>query len=120
MPLHVAVEGLGRAPIGGLPEHLFADEGLHEGTRRLLVLRVHTDVTDLGVGHGDDLAGIGGIGQDLLIAHHARVETHFADTDSHRTKRPPAVDRAVRQREKRGLQRVLQQAHGTNTPLSTW
>ena len=40
----------------------------------LLVFRVDPDVSDLGVGHADDLPGVGGIGQDLLVAGHPGME----------------------------------------------
>ena len=28
---------------------------------------------------GDDLAGLGGVGQDFLVTRHGRVKNHFAD-----------------------------------------
>ena len=46
---------------------------------RFDVFLVRADIADMGKGEGDDLAGIGGIGQNLLIAGHRRVEADFAD-----------------------------------------
>ena len=43
-------------------------------TPRLLVLAVHADIADLRVGHGHELARIGGLGEDLLIAGEGGVE----------------------------------------------
>ena len=64
-----------RAEIGGLgdigPEH--------QPARRRLggfqVFRVGPDIADMGEGEGDYLAGIGGIGEDFLIAGDRGVET---------------------------------------------
>src|SRR5690606_34931412 len=46
---------------------------------RLDVLRVGADVADVREGEGDDLRGIGRVGQDLLVAGHRGVEAHLAD-----------------------------------------
>ena len=46
------------------------------------VLGVDAHVADVGVGEGDDLAGVGGIGEDLLITGHGGVEHHLADGDA--------------------------------------
>ena len=54
------------------------DEAAQEHTSRLLVLRIGPDVADLGIRHADDLAGVGGVGQDLLVAGHPGVEDDFA------------------------------------------
>src|SRR5215470_7634475 len=46
---------------------------------RFDVLVVGADIADVGEGEGDDLPGIGGIGEDLLIAGHRGVEADLAD-----------------------------------------
>ena len=43
------------------------------------VLLVGADIADVGKREGDDLPGIGGIGQDLLVSGHGGVEADFAD-----------------------------------------
>ncbi len=48
-------------------------------TGRFLVLRIHTGVADMGIGQGDDLTGVGRVGQDLLVTGHGGVEHHLAD-----------------------------------------
>ena len=42
------------------------------------VQRVHAGVADVRVGQGDDLSGIGRVGEDFLIAGHGGVEDEFA------------------------------------------
>ena len=64
------------------------DVGLHDAAaharRRghvdgLDVLVIDADIADMGKGEGDDLAGIGGVGEDLLVAGHRGVEADLAD-----------------------------------------
>ena len=45
----------------------------------LVILKIDAVVADQRVGHGDDLAVVGGVGQHLLIAGHAGVENDLAD-----------------------------------------
>ena len=42
------------------------------------VLVVDADIADMGKGEGDDLPGIGRIGEDFLIAGHRGIEADFA------------------------------------------
>ena len=46
---------------------------------RLDVLLVGSDHADMREGEGDDLPGVGGVGEDFLIAGHRRVEADLAD-----------------------------------------
>ena len=46
---------------------------------RLDILVVGADIADMREGEGDELPGIGGIGEDLLIAGHRGIEADFAD-----------------------------------------
>ena len=48
------------------------------------VLVVDADIADVREGEGDDLPGVGGIGEDLLVAGHGGVEADLAD----RVRRP--------------------------------
>ena len=48
-----------------------------------------------GIGHGDDLALVGGVGEDLLVAGHRGVEDDFALGSSGRAKGPAGEDGAV-------------------------
>ena len=111
-------ERFARAPVARLLEDLLHDERREERPRRLVVLGVDPDVADLGVGHRHDLPGVGRIGEDLLVAGHARVEADLARGDGLGAEGGAAVDGAVRERERRGL-RELARAHGSSTPRST-
>jgi hypothetical protein len=42
------------------------------------VVLVGADIADMGEGEGDDLSGIGGIGENFLVAGHGGVEAHLA------------------------------------------
>ena len=43
------------------------------------IFRIRADITDMGISQGDDLFGVGGIGEDFLIPGHGGIEYHFAD-----------------------------------------
>ena len=74
---HVFVQRLGSAPVARLWRVVFDDETVHERLARFYVLGIHSDVADLRIGHGDELAFVGRIGKDLLVTGHARVEYDF-------------------------------------------
>ena len=65
------------------------------GVDRLDVLGVGADIADMREGEGDDLAGIGGIGHDLLIAGHRGVEADLADRCARGADAPAPEHRAV-------------------------
>ena len=46
---------------------------------RLLIIRVDSGVSQLGIGERDQLPGIAGIGHHLLVTGHTRVEDHLTD-----------------------------------------
>jgi len=77
------------------PDHQSFDIRAH----RLVVRLVGSIVAYLGIGQHHDLAGIGGIREDLLIAGYRRVEHHFARPLDRRTKTLTLEDRAVFQGE---------------------
>jgi hypothetical protein len=58
---------------------LFYEKGGGVDPGRLHVLGVNAVITDQRVGHGDDLAVVGRIRQDLLVAAHGGVEDDLAD-----------------------------------------
>ena len=66
------------------------------------VLVVDADDPDMREGEGDDLGGVGGVGQDFLVARHRRVEADLADRRAGRAD-PEALDhRAVRKNDHAG------------------
>ena len=73
----VAERAIG-APVARDRRRLAHDEAGDARRLRFGITRRDAVVADERRGHRDDLAGIGGIGQHLLIAGHARVEHDFA------------------------------------------
>ena len=70
------------AVVGGLGDGRAHDAAAHARgggeIARLDVLVVGSDIADVREGEGDDLAGIGRVGQDFLVAGHGGVEAHLA------------------------------------------
>ena len=97
--LQPGVELFGGAVVGGVgdvgPEHDAADARERRHVHRLDVLVVGADVADMGEGEGDDLAGVGGVGQDLLVAGHRGVEADLARGVADRADAAPFEARAV-------------------------
>jgi hypothetical protein len=54
------------------------DETRQVSATALNILGVHAVVANLRVRHCDNLATVAGIGEDLLVAGHRRVEADFA------------------------------------------
>ena len=76
--LQVGGQALGRAPVARYAGALLHHEAPHVGAGGFVVLWIDPVVADQGVGHGDDLAGVRGIGEDLLVPGHAGVEDHLS------------------------------------------
>jgi hypothetical protein len=83
------------APVTRERAQLFNDEPPHLGRFTLDVEEVGSVISDEWIGHGHDLASVGGIGKHLLIAGHCRVEAYFACLRSRRTKRLAPKNRSV-------------------------
>ena len=66
------------------------------------VLVVDADDPDMREGEGDDLGGVGGVGQDLLVARHRRVEADLADRRAARADSEALDNRAVREHDNAG------------------
>ena len=66
------------------------------------VLLVGADIADMREGEGDDLPGIGGIGEDFLIAGHGGVEAHLADRMAGRAEAHAFQHGAVGEHQQRG------------------
>ncbi len=65
----------------------------------LEVLGSDAGVADVGIGERDDLAGIGRVGQDFLVARHRGVEHDLAGRDAGSADRNAPKHRAVLERE---------------------
>ena len=78
------VQMLRRPPVGRLGDVLLHHQAARRDRGGLDVLAVGADIADMREGEGDDLSGVGRVGQRLLIAGHAGVEADLA----HRRRRP--------------------------------
>ena len=95
MLLKVLAKGLASAPVAGYGVELTDYKAFDPGVQGLRVLWVDPVVTYLRIGHRDDLAAIGGIGEDLLVAGHTRIEDHFPTVLATSAKTEPSQDGAV-------------------------
>ena len=59
------------------------------------VLVVDADDSDMREGEGDDLGGVGGVGEDFLVAGHRRVEADLADRRAGRADAEALDQRAI-------------------------
>ena len=100
MAFELGGERLLAAPIADDGRKLAHDESGDVGPVRLDIERVDAGVADERVGHRDDLAAIGRVGQDFLIAGHRRVETNFPVGGLGRAEGLAAPDAAVFKGEK--------------------
>ena len=100
------VEMLGGAVVGGLGDRGAQDHAARAGrcrhVHRLDVFIVGTDIADMREGEGDELPGIGGIGEDLLIAGHRGVEADLADGVAFRAEAKAFQHGAIGKHEERG------------------
>ena len=76
--LQKAVQRLLTAPVGGGGAGLAHNVALGPDAVRLHIVLVHTVVADEGIGLGDDLAVVAGVGQGLFKAHHTGGKDDFA------------------------------------------
>src|SRR5262249_49142351 len=76
-------------------------EAARRRRRRLDVLVIGADVADMREGEGDDLPGIRGVSQDLLVSGDRGVEADFTDRLPRRAKPSPPKNRPVRQHQGR-------------------
>ncbi len=95
----VGVEGPARSVVAGQAAQLADDEGADPGAGTLGVLGVDAVVADHRIGHRHDLAMIGGVGEDLLVAGHARVEDDLAIDLAPGSEGPTGEHRSVFQSE---------------------
>ncbi len=119
--LEPGIELFGSAVVGWIGdvglEHDAADAGESGHVHRLDVFVVGADIADMGEGEGDDLAGIGGVGQDLLVAGHGGVEAHFAGSVADGTDAAALEAGPVRQDQKCGRGGLLPAGHGGSPGL---
>ena len=94
-----------RAEVANPAAELANHEASDPGATALQILVVDPVIADFGVGHRHDLTVIGGVGKDLLITRHARVEDDLAIDLAPGAKGPAGKDRTVLEREFRRVHR---------------
>ncbi len=121
------VEMAGRAMVRRVGDRRMDDDAAGGGSRgeiaRLDVFLVGADIADMRKSEGDDLPGVGRVGEDFLIAGHGRVEADLAHGLAGRAEAEAFEHRAVGEHEPRRLQRlgpavllVLLPGHACFTP----
>ncbi len=94
------IVGLGvGAPVAGDGRELAHHQTFDVGAGGFVIVGAGAVVADLRVGEDDDLAGIGRVGENFLIAGEGGIEDHLAGPFGGRTKTPALEDRAVFQGE---------------------
>ena len=76
--LKIGIQTHAGAPVGIAILVLPDNEAGQEKPPALDILGINTGITDLGIGHGNHLPFVGGIGQNLLIAGHGGIEDHLS------------------------------------------
>ena len=77
--LQIGIQPVLAAEVAAAPGQVADDERLRPGAGGFVVLMIDAVVADEGIAHHNALSGVGGVGQDLLIAGHGGVEHHLAD-----------------------------------------
>ena len=90
-----------RAPVAGLGLGCANDESLDLNFAGFEVLFVNAVVAYERVGKADDLAGVGWIGQNLLVAGHPRIEDDLSVSPPFRPEGFPLEDRSILKRQYR-------------------
>ena len=104
--LQPLVEMAGGAVVRGIGDGRAQDYAARPRRRRhvhrLDILVVGADIADMREGEGDELSGIGGIGENFLIAGHRGVEADFADGVTFRAEAKTLQHGAIGKHEERG------------------
>src|SRR5215471_2510295 len=74
----VLVERFGRPPVAWNRRHALDDECFQERFAGFDIFGIDAGVADQRIRHRDDLTGVGGVCQDLLITRHGCIENDFA------------------------------------------
>ena len=93
--LHELVGDLLRAPVGADFGKLAHDQTLNVGPLRFIVFGVGAVVSDFGVGQDDNLSGVGGVGENFLVAGDGSIKNDFAGALAFRAVAFASEDSAV-------------------------
>src|SRR6185312_468465 len=93
--LQVLRQAFAAAPVAGDAWHVAYHQPGCLHLRRFAILGIDPGVADVRVGQGDDLPGVGRIGQDFLVTGHGRVEDDLANRLANRAHGMAAEHAAV-------------------------
>src|SRR6266550_1049657 len=97
--LQVFFGDLLRAPVGAYARKLADNQALNVGARSFVVFGVGAVVSDFRIGENDDLAGVGRVGKDFLIAGDGSIKNYFPVTFAFGSVAFASEDSAVFQRK---------------------
>ena len=86
VPHEIILRGLARTPVGSNRGEFPDDERLDVRTRRLLVIDIRSDVSNVGIRQADNLARVTRIGENFLISREAGVKNNFAAAPGDRSR----------------------------------
>ena len=86
MPHQIILRRFARAPIGSDRRKFPDDQRLDVGDRRLLVIGVRPDISDVRVGQADNLSRVAWIRENFLIPGETRIEDDFAAAPGDRSR----------------------------------
>src|ERR1700686_3135391 len=88
-----------RAPVGAYAGKLAYDQAFDIRPRSLVVFGIRSVVTDFRIGENDDLASVGRVGENFLIAGDGSIKNYFAVTFAFGSVAFAAEDSAIFQRK---------------------
>ena len=100
--IQIKLGGFGGAPVRRDLGELSHDQRFDVRARRLLVVEIGADVTDVRIGQADDLAGVAGVGENFLITGEAGIENDFAAAARDRARSAAVKNAPVFQSERGG------------------
>jgi len=109
LPFQVLLRRLARAPIGSERRKLAHHESLDVRLRRFLVVKIGADISNVGIGEADNLAGVARIGENFLVTGEAGVKNNFSAAARTRAGRAAVKYSSVFQRERRATCGLLRQ-----------
>jgi hypothetical protein len=77
--------------------------------RSFFVVRVRTDISNVGIGEADNLASVAWIGENFLISGEAGVKNSFSAAAGFRTRGASNKNTPVFQRKRGGLSNLMGQ-----------
>ncbi len=95
----IFVDHLLRPPIRADRGKLANNQPLDKRMRGFVVVGIGAVIADLGIGQDNDLAGVGGVGEDFLVTSQRGIKNYFPVTFAFRTVASAAEDPSIFQRK---------------------